>query len=533
MARKLNIFAVYALVDKDVMLEIASQLEALGSTYDLNIWKDDAVVAGSAWEFHFESRASHTEVFLLLLSKAFMETGFVNQEEFKLIIDRQKNKSSAVIPILLEQCNWDTKVDLGDYQFSPKELQLLPSEAKPIKDWDSAEEAYDDIGIGIKSIIEPFLAQLDQRESKKKKVRTGDPGQVAMSFTAVADKENNMEETNQSQQEISQTAGSREEAEARRRAEVAKRIREAAEASAKKREEEDRLWEEALEKRRLEKARKIREEAALAKQQGTTENGYSQDNAALKNKRAERKKRSRPGKVAQRNKAETKKPQKTAVAPASTTSAKPAAKVEASSSENSEGSSQSTNIFTRKNIIRAAMGGLFVVLIIWLFSLFGSGAESEATEAAATDATEVENSKSTENTTEEAAAVEAPPAFAVGDYHQDGIIFELNLDNKTGKVAHLDDAGPMPWQDANIIHDQLGAGWRLPTIEELQSMYNAIGQGADNKGEFTNGLYWSSTPFEEHQARLLRFLDGNTTYHYNRHVETRSYRVRAIKDFDW
>ena len=53
MARKLNIFAIYALADKDVMLELASYLEALESTYDLNIWKDDAVVAGSPWEFHF------------------------------------------------------------------------------------------------------------------------------------------------------------------------------------------------------------------------------------------------------------------------------------------------------------------------------------------------------------------------------------------------------------------------------------------------------------------------------------------------
>ncbi|NAS13071.1 TIR domain-containing protein [Poritiphilus flavus] len=533
MARKLNMFGIYALEDKDVMLDLSAHLDDLRGTYDLNLWLEDAVIPGEPWQFHFESRASHTEVFVLLLSEAFMKTGFMRQPEFKLVMDRQKEQKSVVIPILLEQCDWDEEFDLGDYQFSLKDLPLLPEEGQPLKEWGSLEEAYGNIASGINSIIKDLVEHLDQKRSKKKRAKSEESGQVAISFDPAENKANDMEENSESQQEIGQKASSREEAEARRRAEVAKRIREAAEASARRREEEDRLWEEALEKRRLEKARRIREEAALADQQPETENGFREEHATVKSKRAERKKRSRSAKVAKSDIPETKRPEKTSVTAPSTTPAQAKTKVE-SSGEKPEKASEASNIFTKRNIIRAAMGAVFVVLIIWLFSLFGNSTENEAPEAAATNETKVEATDNSESADEESVTLtEAAVTFAVGDYHQEGIIFELNTDNNTGKIAHLDDAGPMPWQDANKIDEQLGAGWRLPSFEELQSMYNSIGQGADNKGEFTNGLYWSSTPFEEHQARLLRFLDGNTSYHYNRHVEHRSYRVRAIKDFGW
>ena len=81
------------------------------------------------------------------------------------------------------------------------------------------------------------------------------------------------------------------------------------------------------------------------------------------------------------------------------------------------------------------------------------------------------------------------------------------------------------------IHEQLGEGWRLPTFDELETMYRTVGQGANNNAQFANGLYWSATDYDEYQARLLRFSDGNSSYHYNKGLEHRKYLVRAIRDF--
>ncbi|MDT7827394.1 TIR domain-containing protein [Pricia sp. S334] len=121
--------------------------------------------------------------------------------------------------------------------------------------------------------------------------------------------------------------------------------------------------------------------------------------------------------------------------------------------------------------------------------------------------------------------------LGVGDIYKNGIIFAIDAANEKGKIAYTDDLGPMTWNEAMNIHEHLGEGWRVPTMDELRLMYNTIGQGADNKGGFADELYWSATPFDDYQARLLRFSDGNDSYHYNSSGTFREFRVRAIKDF--
>ncbi|CAM3351439.1 TIR domain-containing protein [Zobellia roscoffensis] len=120
--------------------------------------------------------------------------------------------------------------------------------------------------------------------------------------------------------------------------------------------------------------------------------------------------------------------------------------------------------------------------------------------------------------------------LSVGDMHNEGIIFTIDPSSNTGKIAYLEDMGPMAWKDAMNIHKQLGEGWRLPELDELRLLYKTIGQGADNKGKFVAELYWSATPFDKHQARLVKFSDGNASYHYNSSGTHRKFLVRAIKD---
>ncbi|KKM89307.1 hypothetical protein LCGC14_1250030, partial [marine sediment metagenome] len=132
------------------------------------------------------------------------------------------------------------------------------------------------------------------------------------------------------------------------------------------------------------------------------------------------------------------------------------------------------------------------------------------------------------NTENQAAAI---LKLGIGDMYKGGIIFAIDSSNKTGKIAYMDDEGPMTWNNAMTIHEQIGEGWRLPTLDELRLMYKNIGQGADNRGEFADELYWSATPFDDYQARLLRFSDGNASYHFNSVGTYRKFRVRAIQDF--
>ncbi len=537
MGRKINIFVIYAEQNKDIILGLLPHLDPLSEAFDVSIWHDDPIIQGQPWKTYFESRIHHTDIFLLLISDAFMNSQFIEQSEFKAVIDRHKKNRSVIIPVISDHCKWDIDHKLADYEFNLLELQVLPEGGKPIEEWDSPDEAYSNIAAGIRTRIAPIVAKVDQEESRKETEdeANNDIGgeQVEISSTEKEKIDYMVEEPIRPKEEIKAMEESRlwEEAEAKRRAEVAKRIREEAEASAKRRAEEDRLWEEALEKRRAEKERRI------------LEGSYS---LGIKNEEEDRVKKVEENKkkTAEENRFEEIEEETTIPKTVkekrheeeeelkSHAEDKKRIKPAVKAKEQVEGVQPGKDSKIRKRVLAASLVVVLAVAGIWAFSLFRQGSEIPLSPLPQPKETDLKDSIAFEKAnTAPLNKVSTSPKLGIGEIYNGGIIFEIDNSDNTAKIAHLEDAGPMPWQNAIKIHEQLGEGWRLPTLDELILMYQTIGQGANITGEFTNELYWSATAYDENQARLLRFWDGNTSFHYNKHVEHRKFRVRAIREF--
>ena len=66
----------------------------------------------------------------------------------------------------------------------------------------------------------------------------------------------------------------------------------------------------------------------------------------------------------------------------------------------------------------------------------------------------------------------------------------------TIKIANIEvmteDLGKMKWDEAKIACAKLGDGWRLPTKDELNILY----ENKDKIGGFAEYAYWSSTEGE-------------------------------------
>ena len=497
------------------MLHLLRHLDPLSKTFDLSIWHDDPINPGQPWKTYIESRIHHTDIFLLLLSDNFMNSKFIGQDEFKAIIDRHKENSSAVIPVIINNCQWDIDLKFSDGEFNLNELQVLPGEGKPIQDWNLTEEAYDNIAADLDKTIRLFAEKRDQKEAKK------DLDQLNIPFTEETETNKMDEEKNKLEDEIDEKKQAEEEenrlweeAEAKRRAEVAKRIKEQAEASARRRAEEDKLWEEALARRRAEMETRILEEAETpADGRAEEEQGAKKTAAAVKRSGEERR---------------FKKELQTGSHALEENKAKPVAATDGKV----EDTRQEKNTNIKKRVLVGSVLAFFAIIVIWIFSISNSNSEKPLPTSPDTQ-TAIENSSdaSANSKIDSSSNDDSFSKLEVGDSFDGGIIFSINQAAKTGKIAHLKDAGPMPWKNAMEIHEQLGEGWRLPTLDELEIMYQTIGQGAANNGLFTNSLYWSATPYDEYQARLLRFWDGNTSYHYNKSAEHRKFRVRAVRDF--
>ena len=69
------------------------------------------------------------------------------------------------------------------------------------------------------------------------------------------------------------------------------------------------------------------------------------------------------------------------------------------------------------------------------------------------------------------------------------------------EIAQFDLPTEVTWYNAKRECKELGKGWRLPTKDELEDMYN----NKDLIGNFVNINYWSSTPFSSEYAWMQVF----------------------------
>jgi hypothetical protein len=125
----------------------------------------------------------------------------------------------------------------------------------------------------------------------------------------------------------------------------------------------------------------------------------------------------------------------------------------------------------------------------------------------------------------------APLDLQIGDLHAGGMVFQIN-ENGSGLVAAMEDLQDfMNWGQAVSQAPSYSlegyTGWHLPSLETLELMYNTIGQGADNSGNFEYDWYWSSSESNLNYAWSVNFNNGVTL----NHLKIYPLRVRVIRAF--
>jgi hypothetical protein len=83
----------------------------------------------------------------------------------------------------------------------------------------------------------------------------------------------------------------------------------------------------------------------------------------------------------------------------------------------------------------------------------------------------------------------------------------------------------MEWIEAKEACNALGDGWRLPTKEELNTLY----QNRKNIGGFDSVNYWSSTEFAYMYAWKQNFFTGIRYFKRNTGRKRYSYNIRPVR----
>jgi hypothetical protein len=106
---------------------------------------------------------------------------------------------------------------------------------------------------------------------------------------------------------------------------------------------------------------------------------------------------------------------------------------------------------------------------------------------------------------------------------QENPVLLIDVNGKKLEVSK-NNLGKMSRDEAIIACQSLGAGWRLPTIDELRSMHFQL--NIDAKGNFGSDYYWSESKDYSSNYLLFSFKDGNQS---KTSFSSISYFVRAVR----
>lgn len=160
-----KLFIIYAREDQPALSDLKSHLRLLEKRGDLAVWYDGEILPGQDWNDVIQTQLATADIVLLLISKHFFNSEYIERDELKKALDRHTKGETIVVPVILKPCLWDAHSEISA-------LQVLPKDGKPVSSWSDSDEAFLDISRGIQSIINVKNLQYKEIKSKEEVLRS-------------------------------------------------------------------------------------------------------------------------------------------------------------------------------------------------------------------------------------------------------------------------------------------------------------------------------------------------------------------------
>jgi TIR domain len=139
------IFISYSHKDENFKDALLEQLAPLRRNGLIAPWQDRDIIAGEEWNDAIFENLRQAKVVLLLISSAFINSDFCMEKELSAAMERHKKGECIVVPIIIRPC------DFGEMPFA--KFQAVPKNAKPISQWENADEAWLDVVKKLKVVF--------------------------------------------------------------------------------------------------------------------------------------------------------------------------------------------------------------------------------------------------------------------------------------------------------------------------------------------------------------------------------------------
>ena len=109
-------------------------------------WSDVDIQAGQNIDNEIKLKMNSAELFLMLVSPDFLNSGYCIDTELQYAVKRKNSGSATIVPIIIEPCDWHSIPELSD-------IKALPQDGKPVSVWANPNSAWFDVVTGLKLIV--------------------------------------------------------------------------------------------------------------------------------------------------------------------------------------------------------------------------------------------------------------------------------------------------------------------------------------------------------------------------------------------
>ena len=139
-----KVFISYSHKDEFYKNQLETHLKILKRQNLVSTWDDRKIYPDEEWDKKIKDNLESADIICLLISADFLDSDYCYDIEMKRAIERHERNEAIVIPIFVRKCNW-SKAPFGN-------IQGLPKDAKPVKNFKDKDEAWTEISKAVENI---------------------------------------------------------------------------------------------------------------------------------------------------------------------------------------------------------------------------------------------------------------------------------------------------------------------------------------------------------------------------------------------
>ena len=120
---KVKVFIGYSHQDKRYLRDtsLLGYLKALENEGLVEFWHDERITTGNLWDKEVQTKITESNVALLLISQAFLNSSYIQNEEIPRFLEQRRSQGMIIFPIILSACDWESHRWLKETQFLPRD----------------------------------------------------------------------------------------------------------------------------------------------------------------------------------------------------------------------------------------------------------------------------------------------------------------------------------------------------------------------------------------------------------------------------